>query len=120
SITVVVLLILAAAAIAFAFSRRGGSKSPRSEQGDLSAHPIADPPNHVPPTPPNSGDGLGPDEQGRIRIPEVEALGGEWAKVWWYAPWVLQSHGSTFPAPVERQLRFACGCDENGDLGPCP
>lgn len=76
---------------------------------------------HEPPHPPMSV--YGPDAQGRIRIPEVEKLGGDWAHTWWYAPWPLQAkhHDPVYADDCVRwQLRYAVGCDDNGVLGPAP
>ncbi|MDN5940055.1 MAG: hypothetical protein L0H83_15525, partial [Salinisphaera sp.] len=59
------------------------------------------------------------DSEGRIRIPEVTALRGPWSESWWYAPWILRAPHNLDPTVVW-QIRWACGCDENGVLGPCP
>jgi hypothetical protein len=61
---------------------------------------------------------MGPDSKGRIRILEVEALGGDWAKTRWLAPRVVpQVGGETVRG---WNIRGNVGCDANGVLGPHP
>lgn len=78
--------------------------------------PPTEPPTPHPPEPPV---GL-PDREGRVRIPEVEALGGDWARCWWVTPWPLRDPAvrALLDPVTVWQIRWACMCDAEGNVTP--